>query len=428
MQRCHSLFLGVLAGSFLLHAPAALAANSGYKMVYTFCTQTNCADGAFPTGNLINVSGVLYGTTNEGGQSLEGTVFSLDPGTGTETVLYSFSNKLGQDGERPSGGLTAVKGKFYGTTAEGGAYPYAGTVFSLDPKSGAETVLYSFQGGTDGVSPTGSLVEVNGILYGTTVAGGGGPCTSNGDGCGVVFAFDPAKAKETVVHAFTGTDGDAPNGNLINVNGLLYGTTYQGGANVCETQFPYYNCGVVFSVDPASGKENVVHSFQNDGQDGDFPAAGLLEANGTLYGTTAGGGAGCNGGCGTLFSIDPSTGAESVLYSFCGVTGCLWGPSGGVTIVKSIFYGTAAGGGRDCHVQRYDAQRCGGAFSFDPTTGIWTALHVFNGLTDGSDPLQALIDVKGTLYGTTFEGGAGGICSPQHNSKAGCGTIFSIKN
>jgi uncharacterized repeat protein (TIGR03803 family) len=64
----------------------------------------------------------------------------------------------------------------YGTTEQGGAYGY-GTVFKVDPKTGAESVVYSFcsGGGTcaDGAYPwAGSLINVSGTLYGTTSSGG----------------------------------------------------------------------------------------------------------------------------------------------------------------------------------------------------------------------------------------------------------------
>jgi uncharacterized repeat protein (TIGR03803 family) len=131
---------------------------------------------------------MLYGTTAGGGEHNSGTVFSLDPGTGTETVLYSFCSQTNcADGYFPTAKLIDVNGKLYGTTGVGGAYN-SGTVFSLDLNTGAETVRHSFNSnGTDGWYPQGGVIDVNGTLYGTTIYGGNENCNS---GCGTVFMLD----------------------------------------------------------------------------------------------------------------------------------------------------------------------------------------------------------------------------------------------
>jgi uncharacterized repeat protein (TIGR03803 family) len=90
-------------------------------------------------------------------------------------------------------------------------------------------------------------------------------------------------------------NGRIPEGGLISVNGTLYGTTYYGGTGTCKV-----GCGTVFSLDPTTGTEKVLYSFQNDGADGALPFAGLIDIRGTLYGTTSTGGA--HGG-GTVFAI-----------------------------------------------------------------------------------------------------------------------------
>ncbi len=103
-----------------------------------------------------------------------------------ETILHSFGS--GTDGNGPGGSLVDVKGALYGTTAGGGVHG-DGTAFSVDPKTGAETVVYSFMGGTDGALPNANLIDVKGTLYGTTYEGGGGSDCINSGGCGTVFAI-----------------------------------------------------------------------------------------------------------------------------------------------------------------------------------------------------------------------------------------------
>ena len=205
-------------------------------------------------------------------------------------MVYSFEGK--PDGAYPVAGLIDVNGTFYGTTEEGGGSSACnggcGTVFEVFALGGSQ-VIYSFNGGTDGVAPVAGLLDVNGTLYGTTESGGGSGC--GGSGCGTVFAVT-ASGSEGIIYRFKGgTDGQAPVAALTAVNGTLYGTTELGGAS---------DAGTVFQV-TTSGKEHLLYSFKGT-TDGWGPRAGLIDANGTLYGTTEGGGA---KGFGTVFGISP---------------------------------------------------------------------------------------------------------------------------
>jgi uncharacterized repeat protein (TIGR03803 family) len=195
------------------------------KVLYTF---TGGKDGGNPFGGLIqDAAGNLYGTTTYGGDlSCNngfgcGTVFKLSK-TGKETVLYSFMG--GGDAEYPYSDLVLDgKGNFYGTTLFGGASG-AGAVFKLS-KTGKETVLYSFTGGSDGKYPYAGLVrDRKGNLYGATEYGGS-------SSYGTVFELDTAGA-ETVLHNFTdGSDGGYPIAGLIlNSSGSLYGAAQSGGS------------------------------------------------------------------------------------------------------------------------------------------------------------------------------------------------------
>ncbi len=153
--------------------------------MYAFGTNEN--DGEYPYAGLIaDKNGNLFGTTWLG-ETCSGTVFELTP-HGKETILHCFTAG-GSDGWAPYGGLIADrKGNFYGTTQVGGSTACGGdgcgTVFELTP-DGTETILYAFQGGSDGANPYAGLLEKDGTLYGTTNAGGGTGC--GGSGCGTVF-------------------------------------------------------------------------------------------------------------------------------------------------------------------------------------------------------------------------------------------------
>jgi len=247
--RAASIRLVLMAGLAL----ACVAAQAQtFKVLYEF---PRGADGANPAAGLVrDAAGNLYGTVASGGNtscySGCGLVFSLSP-AGVETVLYSFTGTNG-DGEYPVAGLLRdAAGDLYGTTQNGGPTG-CGILFKLDP-SGNETVLYSFAGGTDGCIPNlGVIQDAEGNLYGATYSGGDSNCTVGG--CGVVFKLDRGN-KETVLYRFEGgTDGAGPAMDLFRDQaGNLYSTTHTGGdVNGCTGPgFPSPGCGVVFKVDPA---------------------------------------------------------------------------------------------------------------------------------------------------------------------------------
>jgi uncharacterized repeat protein (TIGR03803 family) len=194
------------------------------------------------------------------------------------TLLYSF--KGGYAGRDPHAGpLVKVKGTLYGTTVYGGGpchdRCFGGTVFAITT-SGAETVLHSFEvSSQDGKNPRAGVIDAADTLYGTTIHGGSASCY-----CGTVFKVTLSGA-EAVLHSFAGEpDGSNPDAGLLNVNGSLYGTTFNGGTA---------DEGTVFAV-TMSGRESVLHSFAG-APDGANPYAGLINVNGTLYGTTTKGGA-----------------------------------------------------------------------------------------------------------------------------------------
>jgi hypothetical protein len=156
-------------------------------------------------------------------------------------------------------------GNLYGTTSAGGSHkctvPFTqpcSTVFELTPPLWTETVIYNFTGGSDGWDPQAGLVFHNhGVLYGTTVSGGG--ACSNGS-CGTIFQLAPPTAgggtwTKSVLYAFRGgNDGEAPVANvLFGSGGAIYGTTAFGGNNgTCPNtgKPPYPGCGTVFEFIP----------------------------------------------------------------------------------------------------------------------------------------------------------------------------------
>jgi uncharacterized repeat protein (TIGR03803 family) len=245
-------------------------------VLYSF---TGAPDGANPYAGLVmDNSGTLYGTTENGGAFGSGTVFEIDP-RGVETVLHGFVGGP-TDGADPKARLILdPSGTLYGTTFAGGSGGY-GTVFKVDAAHN-ETVLYNFTGGSDGGNPFAGVTQgANGALYGSTESGGSLGLRPYGCCKGTVFVLNGNN--ETVLYSFTGGgDGGTPASDLVLYNGVLYGTTLSGGPS---------QKGTVFSLDIATGNETVLHGFSGQG-DGGMPQGGLLiNATGTLYGTAEKGG------------------------------------------------------------------------------------------------------------------------------------------
>jgi uncharacterized repeat protein (TIGR03803 family) len=313
--------------------------------VYSFCSQAKCTDGSNPIAGLVQASnGDFYGTTVSGGANNFGTVFEITA-VGKLTTLYSFCSQTNcTDGSNLFAGMVqASNGDFYGTTFGGGANG-DGTVFEITPR-GKLTTLYSFCSQTscpDGSNPfTGLVQAASGIFYGTTVSGGA-------NNFGTVFEITAA-GKLTTLYSFCSqtscTDGANPGGALLQAaSGTFYGTTVSGGAN---------NFGTVFEI-TAAGKLTTLYSFcsQTSCSDGANPPAGLVQAaNGNFYGTTEyAGGPNCTpDGCGTVFEIT-AAGRLTTLYSFCSQTSCTDGsnPLGGLLqATNGTLYGTTSGGGAD---------------------------------------------------------------------------------
>ncbi len=266
-------------------------------VLYAF---TGKADGGGPNATLVrDTAGNLYGTTTNGGLPSCyvsfgcGVIFKLDAAN-RETVLYRFTD--GTDGKMPSGLVADPAGNLYGTTYDGGTYGI-GCVFKLDP-AGRLSVLYSFPGGADSSDPTGHLVmDRTGNLYGTTYA------AFDTYGYGIVFKLDTA-GNLTVLYNFTNpADGEYPNSLVMDAAGNLYGATLGGGTG---SGCYYGSCGTVFKLD-TSGNKTVLHNFSGD--DGQLPDALSMDKSGNLYGTTLGGGKGsqCSyyHGCGVAFKLIP---------------------------------------------------------------------------------------------------------------------------
>jgi len=441
--------LALLLVSFTTYAPAAHAQSWTESFLYSFCGKSGCADGEQPQAGLIQgKDGNFYGTNRWGGANPNatpngpGTIFQLTP-SGTLTTIYTFCSLSGcADGASPYGSLIqGSDGNFYGTTLGGGVGTGAtgggsgGTVFQLKvsgtPPVGTVTTLYSFCSLTncaDGQNPGGSLIQgTDSNFYGTTAFGGA-------NGAGTVFQLKvsgtPPTGTLTYVYSFCSvtncTDGDQPEANVIQgTDGNFYGTTLFGGASGNGNAFQLKLSGT-----PPTGTLTNLWSFCSKGgqncTDGISPSALIQGTDQNFYGTTAGGGNSNQGGTAFKLTVSgtPPTGTLTNLYPFCNLvdsdTGnCDDGNSPEAALVQGTdgnFYGTTTGGAHGI-----DA---GALFKLTPSStpdeSTLTILYSFCSLSkcaDGSNPIAPLIEVGGSFYGTTEDGGANG---------ASDGTVFKV--
>ncbi len=408
-----SLWSILLTALFSMPQPAA--AQTSYNIVWNF--HQDGTNGALPIAPPMQASdGKLYGTTSAGPSGIGGTIFSFDPSSNALTTLHVFPQPTANGG--PHQLIQGLDGKLYGVTDNGGANNY-GTIFSIDPAVGSASfqVLYDFlapaPGSDRGGEPLSGLIQgPNGLFYGTTAVGGAFQASIFG-GAGTVYSFDATTRTATTIHSFGGgvdslhpgsrLGGVQPWGRVVLVNGKLYGTTQWGGAA---------DEGTVFSVDAATGAFTLIHDFGTVPpglSDGVNPLAGLTQgADGKLYGTTIQGGViNGNAGGGTVFSVDPTTNAFAVVFTFPGVAG----GSQGVTseLVRGadgLLYGVSS----DCITAVCTNHGRGTVFSLDPTNNFtFAALHTMTGApADGnanntSGGLMQAAD--GSFYGVTFTGG-----------------------
>lgn len=404
----------MIALALLTLSLAVCAQAQTVTTLYSFCSQTNCADGDGSTAPMVQgTDGNLWGETAFGGaigtnwcgSAGCGTLFKITP-QGELTTVYTFCLSAISpcpDGSGPEGGLVlATDGTFYGVTAGGGVNRW-GTVFKITP-AGKLTTLHSFDI-TDGWVAQGSglILAANGNFYGTTFYGGA-------YGQGTVFEISP-RGTFASLYSFCANsgcpDGDQPNGLTQGVDGNIYGTTLGGG--VTDNCNAASTGGTFFRLTPAGTLTTLAVFCRLTGY---RPNSTLVQAaNGNFYGTTTAGGDSTHIDQGTVYEMTP-TGSITSLYSFCVQTDCPDGktPIGLTVGTDGNFYGTT---------ELANANYKGTIYEITPA-GQLTTLHSFtptNGnFIGGSDPIGPMVlHTSGTFYGVTSLGG-----------KTAIGTIFSL--
>ncbi len=403
-----SVRIGTILAAALALILCAGASASEYHVLRHFCYKSGCSDGQLPMSALIlDGAGNLYGTTSLGGIKNAGVVFQIDR-TGATPVyrrLFNFQNcdSCGTGFNPQAPVMLDVGGAIYGTAYNGGSRG-VGTLFKLTPIDGTTHwhahVYHDFCSSSfcsDGSNPisgvfypgsrNGAPYDGNSWTYGVTIAGGQSPY-------GVLYRWSP-KGGEHIAKSFCleqgCTDGAQPNGEVVfNDAGYACGTTRVGGAA---------QKGTFYCLEDSDASWTYSFCRLENCVDGSNPQAGVVpDGNNNLLGTTRLGG---RFGQGTVYAISSVTHEERPLYSFCRLTDCADGknPVSSVLLVGGTIYGTTLSGGRFG----------GGTIYKIDSAGHETVLYSFchlSGCVDGYLPQAGLVtDGDGHLFGTASAGG-----------------------
>jgi len=317
-----ALAVGLVCLSGLAGTPASAAGS--YKVLHNF--DGSKTDGATPFGSLILSGGNLYGMTTGGGTSGSGTIFEFNIKTKQLTVLHNFDDSK-TDGAAPYGSLILSGTNLYGMTIAGGSAD-VGTIFEFNIKTSQFALLHSFQGEPDdGAYPRyGNLIFSRGNLYGMATIG-------VAYDTGTIFEFNVKTRQLRLLHSFWGGDGADPLGSLILSGQNLYGMASGGSEG---------GHGLIFMVKIKNSQLTPLHSFEGGTTDGACPVNHLTLSGKNLYGMT------CNGGqndSGTIFTLNPGTGAYSLLYDFTVTPADGDYPNGSLLLSGTTLYGMTTNGG-----------------------------------------------------------------------------------
>ena len=367
--------------------------------------------GSLVVGNAFILSGgTLYGTTDNGGSEMDGTIFSISTnGTGYATVFNIGPVNVGN----PQAGLILSGNRLFGTTQFGGTNN-EGAVFAVNTDGTGFTNLYNFSAlvsgdNSDGAIPKSDLILSGNTLYGTTMSGGS-------KGVGTIYSINTNGTGFSAVHSFggnSGINGTGPEGGLVLSGSTLYGTTANNGGGSGK--------GVVFSMNISGMSYTLLHSFSalvsNTNSDGANPDADLILSGGTLYGTASAGGA---GGWGTVFAVSTGGSGFTNLHSFSALssqTNSDGAKPSGLFLSDGTLYGTAQTGGTNGNGVLYAVNTNGTGF---------TILHTFNINGDGQSPQGNLILSGNTLYGVAGGYGGGGTLFAINTNGTGYVRLYSL--
>ncbi|MFM2193169.1 MAG: hypothetical protein RLZZ118_2126, partial [Bacteroidota bacterium] len=343
--------------------------------------------------SIVIAQNALFTTVGSGGKEF-GAVIGIKPDS-----INLMQSKVfdGLPGGNPlySTMVLHTNGKMYGTQSIGGKFNL-GVIYEYNPATNGYTVLYDFDGGTNGGSPQGGLfIAVNGKMYGTTRYGGS---ASGSSGFGVIFEFNPflnqylkkANLSASVGYNPLGCINQAPNGKYY----LLCGS---GGQSYTVGSISTQSLGEIIEIDSSTFAISRKVAFASNpalgtASVGRSPASGLLFYNGKFYASTQYGGL---NGVGILFEYVPGTTTATKIYDFITANGA--NPQGTLSMVNGKLFGTTNLGGVNSQ---------GVIFQFDIANNTYTKKADFSSTIGAQPSGQLILASNNKFYGFALFGGA----------------------
>ncbi len=359
--------------------------NPAYNILMDMLDFAGTTNGKHPLGSLMQASdGTLYGMTEMGGSNGNGVLFQYNPTAASCIDRFDFATQSLPLGSTPLGSLMqASDGMFYGMSSLGGTSDN-GVIFQYNPTTSIYAKKFDFAS-INGKFPYSSLIQASdGMLYGMTTSGGAGGTS----GLGVLFKYNPTTSNYINILDFAGINGESPRGALLQASdGMLYGMTITGGAN---------NMGVLFQYNPVTNTYIKMVDF--NGTNGQNPNGSLIQASdGMLYGMTAGGGANSSG---TLFQYNPVTNTLIDKFDFDGITNGS-SPQGDLMQASDgMLYGMTSDGGVS-NLGVLFKYGIGGTTGISQILGLNSQISIYPNPNSGSfviEPQNTLYNVHCTVY------------------------------
>lgn len=246
--------LYVLDSNTLVGTKTGSFASKGFIYEFDLISKTlsptvyfnNTLNGRLPYSLIISsADSKIIGLTGFGGVEDEGTLFELDS-TYNLKKLYDFGTS--PMGKYPNSDLVQLNGILFGTTREGGLYGN-GTIYSYNPEQQQYQKRIDFEESITGSLPEGNMIlHSNNLIYGIC-------------GSGTLFEYNPILDTVIARVKFEGFDKPSqPEPVLIKTNeGKLLGITSKGGGRS--------NKGVIYQYDPLLDSFSVRAPFEFGGQD-----------------------------------------------------------------------------------------------------------------------------------------------------------------
>lgn len=315
-------------------------------------------DGRYPISEFVNSGDTIFGTTIQGGENWNGTIFRIKSDGTNFKNLYTFKDTNGMN---PCGQLFIKGSILYGTTRLGGRY-FKGNLFKMDTNGNNFQTLFNFMDSL-GTCPESPLLFIGDTIFG--IAGYGGKYQQ-----GVLFRINIDGNNYKKLKEFDGTSSGNPFGSMVFLNNYLFGVTSNS----------------IYKIKTDGSDYQIIKSFTGTNNGIPAPTTSLLLIDSTFYGGACAGNSYSN-----IYKIKTDgTGFEEV-FNFPAFSSVL--PQRNLTFWNGIIFGMSLGNNTIFRVST-DGKDYNIIYNFRDKNGTY--------------PLGSLLQMNNCLYGMTHDGGLNG--------------------